>query len=137
MGRKYMVKLKGTNCYLRSTGEKSVNFTTDIKKAKVFEDDYKKPDFIDKMISREFKPNRNGCKTDHIRLTMDRPTWQEMYNEHLDQLQAISDSRIIVHQYAMSLVKKFEIKSKTYMASEDYPNFECDYYGEDFEREYL
>ena len=132
-----MVKLKGTNCYLRNTGAKAVNFTTDIKKAKVFEDDYKKPDFIDKMVAREYKSNRNGANTDHIRLTMDRPTWQEMYNEHLDQIQAISDSRMIVHQYAMTLVRKFEIKAKTYQASSDYPEFECDYYGEDFEREYL
>ena len=40
MGKQYMIKLKGTNCYLRSTGEKAINFTTDIKKAKVFEEDY-------------------------------------------------------------------------------------------------
>ena len=136
MGRKYMVKLKGTDCYLRNTGEKSINFTTDIKKAKVFEGDYRKPDFLDKMASREYKPNRNGCKTDHIRLTMDRPTWMEMYNEHLDQIQAISDSRLMVHRYSISLAKKFEIKAKTHQTYDEYPNFECDYYAEDFEREY-
>ena len=39
MGRKYTIKLKGTNCYLRNTRDKSANFTTDIKKAKVFEED--------------------------------------------------------------------------------------------------
>ena len=36
MGTKYLIKLKGTNCYLRNTSDKSINFTTDIKKAKVF-----------------------------------------------------------------------------------------------------
>ena len=37
----------------------------------------------------------------------------------------------------MSLADKFEIKAKTYSMSQDYPNFETDYYAEDFEREYL
>ena len=145
MGRKYMVKLKGTNCYLRSTGEKAINFTTDIKKAKVFEEAFnvksgyviRKPDLIDKLNAREYKVMKESIKTDHIRLTMDRPTWQEMYNEHMDQIQDISNSRKNIHQYELDLTKKFEIKSKTYQLSEEYPNLECDYYGEDFEREYL
>lgn len=145
MGRKYMVKLKGTNCYLRNTGAKSINFTTDIKKAKVFEDAYnvksgyiiRKPDFIDKLNVREYKVRKESVKTDFIRLTMDRSTWQEMYNEHLDQIQEISVSRKKIHQYKLDLTEMFEIKSKTYKISEEYPNFECDYYGEDFEREYL
>lgn len=50
MERKYVIKLKGTNCYLKNTGEKSVNFTTDRNKAKVFVDDYKKKDLIDKLV---------------------------------------------------------------------------------------
>lgn len=137
MGRKYMIKLKGTNCYLRNTGDKAINFTTDIKKAKVFEEDYKKYDLIDKLNAREYKVRKESHKTDHIRLTMDRPTWMEMYNEHLDQIQVISDSRRSVHQYSFSLVDQFTAKSKSYQLSDEFPNFECQYYGEDFERESL
>lgn len=136
MGKKYMIKLKGTNCYLRSTNGKS-HFTTDIKKAKVFEKDYKKPDLIDKLNAREYKVRKESHKVDHINLTMDRPTWMEMYNEHLDQIQVISDSRLIVHQYAFSLADKFAAKVKSYQISDEFPNFECQYYGEDFERESL
>ena len=137
MGKKYMIKLKGTNCYLRSTGEKAINFTTYIKKAKVFEEDYKKLDLIDKLNAREYKVRKESHSVDHINLTMDKPTWMEMYNEHLDQIQAISDSRLGVHQYAFSLADKFAAKAKSYQISEEFPNFECQYYGEDFERESL
>ena len=136
MGKKYMIKLKGTNCYLRSTNGKS-HFTTDIKKAKVFEEDYKKPDLIDKLNAREYKVRKESHKVDHINLTMDRPTWMEMYNEYLDQIQVISDSRLGVHQYAFSLADKFAAKVKSYQISDEFPNFECQYYGEDFERESL
>lgn len=137
MGRKYMIKLKGTNCYLRNTREKSANFTTDIKKAKVFEEDYAKPDLIDKLKSSEYKVRKESHKTDHIRLTMDKPTWMDMINEHLDQIKDISDSRRGIHQYSFSLVDQFITKSKSYQLSEEFPNFECQYYGEDFERETL
>lgn len=137
MGKKYMIKLKGTNCYLRSTGEKAINFTTDIKKAKVFETDYRKPDLIDKLNRGEYKPRKESSKVDHINLTMDRPTWMEMYNEHLDQIQAISDSRRAFHQYSFSLADKFATKAKSYQMSTEFPNFNCQYYGEDFERESL
>ena len=137
MGKKYMIKLKGTNCYLRSTGEKAINFTTDIKKAKVFETDYRKPDLIDKLNRGEYKPRKESSKVDYIKLTMDRPTWMEMYNEHLDQIQIISDSRKSKHQYAFSLADKFATKAKSYQMSDEFPNFECQYYGEDFERESL
>ena len=137
MGKKYMIKLKGTNCYLRSTGEKAINFTTDIKKAKVFEEDYKKPDLIDKLNAREYKVRKESHKVDHIRLTMDRPTWMEMYNEHLDQIQAISDCRRSSHQYAFSLADQFATKMKSYQISTEFPHFNCQYYGEDFEREFL
>jgi hypothetical protein len=68
---------------------------------------------------------------------MDRPTWMEMYNEHLDQIQVISDSRRAIHQYAFSLADKFATKAKSYQMSDEFPNFECQYYGEDFERESL
>lgn len=136
MGRKYMIKLKGTNCYLRSTSGKS-HFTTDIKKAKVFEEDYKKPDIIDKLNSGEYKVRKESHKTDSIRLTMDRPTWMEMCNEHLDQIRVISDSRRVIHQYDFSLADKFVAKAKSYQMSDEFPNFECQYYGEDFERESL
>ena len=137
MGKKYMIKLKGTNCYLRSTGEKAINFTTDIKKAKAFEEDYRKPDLIDKLNRGEYKPRKESSKVDHINLTMDRSTWMEMYNEHLDQIQAISDSRLGVHQYAFSLADKFVAKAKSHQISDEFPNFECQYYAEDFERESL
>ena len=137
MGKKYMIKLKGTNCYLRSTGEKAINFTTDIKKAKVFETDYRKPDLIDKLNRGEYKPRKESSKVDYLKLTMYRPTWMEMYNEHLDQIQAISDSRRAIHQYAFSLADKFVAKAKSHQMSDEFPNFECQYYGEDFERESL
>ena len=136
MGKKYMIKLKGTNCYLRSTSGKS-HFTTDIKKAKVFEEDYKKPDLIDTLNNGEYKVRNESHRVDHIRLTMDRPTWMEMYNEHLDQIQAISDSRKLSHQYAFSLADKFITKAKSHQMSDEFPNFECQYYAEDFERESL
>lgn len=137
MGKKYMIKLKGTNCYLRSTGEKAINFTTDIKKAKVFETDYRKPDLIDKLNAREYKARKESSKVDHINLTMDRSTWMEMYNEHLDQIQVISDSRRPFHQYSFTLVDKFATKMKAYQISTEFPNFNCQYFGEDFERESL
>ena len=136
MGKKYMIKLKGTNCYLRSTSGKS-HFTTDIKKAKVFEEDYKKLDLIDKLNAREYKVRKESHKVDHINLTMDRPTWMEMYNEHLDQIQTISDSRKRSHQYAFSLADKLDTKAKSYQMSDEFSNFECQYYAEDFERESL
>ena len=136
MGKKYMIKLKGTNCYLRSTSGKS-HFTTDIKKSKVFETNCGKPDLIDKLNRGEYKVRGESHTVDHIRLTMDRPTWMEMYNEHLDQIQAISVSRRAIHQYAFSLADKFVAKGKSHQMSDEFPNFECQYYGEDFERESL
>lgn len=136
MGKQYMIKLKGTNCYLRSTSGKS-HFTTDIKKAKVFEEDYKKPDLIEKLNKGEYKARKDSHKVDYISLTMDRSTWMEMYNEHLDQIQIISDSRRASHQYAFSLADKFVNKAKSHQMSDEFPNFECQYYGEDFERESL
>ena len=137
MGKKYMIKLKGTSCYLRNTGDKAINFTTDIKKAKVFEEDYTKPDLIDKLNRGEYKVRKECHRVEHIRLTMDRPTWMEMYNEHFDQIQDISDSRKRSHQYAFSLADQFDTKAKSYQMTKEFPNFECQYYGEDFERESL
>ena len=136
MGKKYMIKLKGTNCYLRSTSGKS-HFTTDIKKAKVFEEDYKKPDLIDKLNNEEYKVRNESHRVDFIRLTMDRPTWMEMFNEHLDQIQVISDKRKTSPRYAFTLADQFATKAKSYQMSTEFPNFECQYYGEDFEREFL
>lgn len=137
MERKYVIKLKGTNCYLKNIGDKSVNFTTDRNKAKAFVNDYKKKDLIDKLVLQEYKVRKESHKCDHINLTMDKETWQELYNEHLDQLQVLSDNRLNVHQYSISLVNKFEAKAKSYSISKEFPNFECVYYGEDFEREEL
>ena len=136
MGKQYMIKLKGTNCYLRSTSGKS-HFTTDIKKAKVFEEDYTKPDLIDKLNRGEYKVRKECRRVDYIRLTMDRPTWMEMFNEHFDQIQDISDSRKRSHQYAFSLADQFDVKAKSYQMTKEFPNLECQYYGEDFERESL
>lgn len=135
MKLKYRIKLKGTNCYLKNTGAKSVNFTTDINKAKVFETEYGKSDIIDKLNYGEYKPNKDSSRTDCIRLTMDNATWQNMFNEHLDQVKAISDSRRGTHQYSFSLLAQFGAKANAYKLSGEYPNLECNYYGEDFERE--
>jgi hypothetical protein len=68
---------------------------------------------------------------------MDRPTWMEMYNEHLDQIQVISDNRRAIHQYSFTLADDFDIQMKSYQISTEFPNFNCQYYGEDFERESL
>jgi UDP-galactopyranose mutase len=134
MSNKYKIRLKGTNCYLKNTSEKGINFTTDSKKAKIFEHT-SKVDLIDKLRSYEYKVRGSGqSKSDHIQLTMDKETWQELYNNHLDQIQAISDSRLNVHQYTTTLVKKFEVKYISYCKSEEFPNFVCNYYSEDFER---
>lgn len=133
MERKYVIKLKGIDCYLKSTSGASSNFTFDHTKAKVFTES-EKADLVDKLRSGEYKPSKNGYKTDHIRLTMDKATWQNLYDEHLDQIQEISDSRLSVHQFQIPLVRKFEIKSQTYSKTGEFPNFECDYFAEDFER---
>ena len=82
MGRKYVIKLKGIDCYLKSTSGASSNLTFDHTKAKVFTES-EKMDLIGKLRSGEYKPGKNGYKTDFIRLTMDKRTWQEMYDEHL------------------------------------------------------
>ena len=137
MKLKYRIKLKGTNCYLKNTGTKSANFTTDVNKAKVFEKEYCKPDIIDKLNFGDYKVKKESHRTDSIRLTMDKATWQEMYNEHLDQLQEISDGRKEIHQFTLSLVDLFNAKVKGFSRTEEFPNFECTYYGEDFEREKL
>lgn len=134
MSKRYIIKLRGTNCYLRNTNDKGINFTTDISKAKIFERVPEKMDIIDKLNAREYKVRKESHKSDNIRLTMDKATWQELYNKHLDQIQEISDCRLNIHQYSFSLVKKFEAKAESYRRNEEYPNFECDYYGEDFER---
>jgi hypothetical protein len=134
MSKRYIIKLRGTNCYLRNTNDKGINFTTDISKAKIFERVPEKMDIIDKLNAREYKVRKESHKSDNIRLTMDKATWQELYNKHLDQIQEISDCRLNIHQYSFSLVKKFKAKAESYRRNEEYPNFECDYYGEDFER---
>lgn len=41
------------------------------------------------------------------------------------------------HCTAHALVDQFAAKSKSYQLSNEFPNFECQYYGEDFERESL
>jgi hypothetical protein len=134
MSKRYIIKLRGTNCYLRNTNYKGINFTTDIRKAKIFERVPEKMDIIDKLNAREYKVRKESHKSDNIRLTMDKATWQDLYKNHFDQIQDISDCRLNVHQYSFSLVKKFEAKAESYRRNGEYPNFECDYYGEDFER---
>ena len=54
MGKKYSFRLRGPNCYLRYISDKSINFTTNIEKAKVFERDPEKMDIIDKLNAREY-----------------------------------------------------------------------------------
>ena len=134
MGKKYTIRLRGTNCYLRNTSDKSINFTTDISKAKIFERNPEKMDIIDKLNAREYKVTKESRKSDNIRLTMDKATWLELYNKHLDQIQEISDCRLNIHQYSFSLAKKFKAKAESYRLTGECPNFDCDYYGEDFER---
>lgn len=126
----YLIKLKGTNCYLKSTGEKAINFTTDIKKAKVFTECYQKMDLIDKLNACQYKGRH-----DFISLTMDKSTFQELYNNQFEQIKNISESRKIVHKYSFSLADKFEARAKTYQMTDEFPNYYCSYYGEDFERE--
>ena len=134
MKRKYTIKLMGTNCYLKNTGQNGINFTTDIKKAKVFEYS-EKDDIIDKLRSGNFKVKGERHVTDHVRLTMDKETCQYLYNKHLDKIQDISDCRLAMHQFSITLVDKFKTKALSYSKTGEYPNFNCDYYGEDFERE--
>ena len=131
--KKYLIRLRGTKCYLRSTSEKGINFTTDINKAKVFDRKPNEMDIIDKLNAREFKREKNH-KSDNIRLTMDKATWQDLYKNHLDQIQEISDCRLNIHQYSFSLVNQFKLKAELYNRTGEYPNFDCEYYGEDFER---
>lgn len=136
MERKYVIKLKGIDCYLKSTSGASSNFTFNHTQAKVFTES-EKMDLVDKLRSGEYKPGKNGYKTDFIRLTMDKKTWQEMYDDNFDQWQVLSDNRNTVHRFSFSLADQLQTKVKTFSKSAEFPIFECQYYGEDFERKYL
>lgn len=136
MERKYVIKLKGIDCYLKSTSGASNNLTFDHTKAKVFTENGKM-DLIGKLRSSEYKPSKNGCKTDFIRLTMDKRTWQEMYDDNFEQWQMLSDNRMMIHQFSFSLADQLKTKVKTFSKSAEFPIFECQFYGEDFERKYL
>jgi hypothetical protein len=134
--RKYVIKLKGIDCYLKSTSEASSNLTFNHIQAKVFTES-EKMDLVDKLRSGEYKPGKNGYKTDFIRLTMDKKTWQEMYDDNFEQWQMLSDSRMMNHRFSFSLADQLKTKVKTFSMSAEYPIFECQFYGEDFERKYL
>lgn len=134
--RKYVIKLKGIDCYLKSTSVASNNFTFDHTKAKVFTES-DKMDLIGKLRSGEYKSSKNGYKTDFIRLTMDKRTWQEMYDDNFEQWQLLSDNRMVIHQFSFSLADQLQTKVQTFSKSAEFPIFECQYYGEDFERKYL
>ena len=136
MERKYVIKLKGIDCYLKSTSGASSNFTFDHTKAKVFTES-EKADLVDKLRSGVYMPGKNGYKTDFIRLTMDKRTWQEMYDDNFEQWQLLSDNRMTIHQFSFSLADQLQTKVKTFSKSAEFPIFECQYYGEDFERKYL
>lgn len=136
MERKYVIKLKGIDCYLKSTSGASSNFTFDHTKAKVFTES-DKMDIVGKLRSGEYKPVKNGYKTDFIRLTMDKRTWQEMYDDNFEQWQMLSDNRMMVHRFSFSLADQLKTKVQTFSKSAEFPIFECQYYGEDFERKYL
>ena len=136
MERKYVIKLKGIDCYLKSTSGASSNFTFNHTKAKVFTES-EKMDLVDKLRSGEYKPGKNGYKTDFIRLTMDKKTWQEMYDDNFEQWQMLSDNRNMVHRFSFSLADQLQTKVKTFSKSAEFPIFECQFYGEDFERKYL
>ena len=135
MERKYVIKLKGIDCYLKSTSGSS-NFTFDHTKAKVFAES-EKMDLVDKLRSGEYNPGKNGYKTDFIRLTMDKRTWQEMFDDNFEQWQTLSDNRMMVHRFSFSLADQLKMKVQTFSKSAEFPIFECQYYGEDFERKYL
>lgn len=134
--RKYVIKLKGIDCYLKSTSGASSNFTFDHTKAKVFTES-DKMDLVDKLRSGEYKPGKNGYKTDFIRLTMDKRTWQEMYDDNFEQWQMLSDNRMAVHRFTFSLANQLQMKVLAFSKTAEFPIFECQYYGEDFERKYL
>lgn len=134
--RKYVIKLKGIDCYLKSTSGASSNFTFDHTKAKVFTES-DKMDLVDKLLSGVYKPGKNGYKTDFIRLTMDKRTWQEMYDDNFEQWQMLSDNRMMVHRFSFSLADQLKTKVQTFSKSAEFPTFECQFYGEDFERKYL
>lgn len=136
MEKKYVIKLKGIDCYLKSTSGASSNFTFNHTQAKVFTES-EKMDLVDKLLSGEYKPGKNGYKTDFIRLTMDKKTWQEMYDDNFDQWQVLSDNRSLVHRFSFSLTDQLQTKVKTFSKSAEFPIFECQFYGEDFERKYL
>lgn len=136
MERKYVIKLRGIDCYLKSTSGASSNFTFDHTKAKVFTES-DKMDLVDKLLSGVYNPGKNGYKTDFIRLTMDKRTWQEMYDDNFEQWQLLSDSRVLVHRFSFSLADQLQTKVKTFSKSAEFPTFECQFYGEDFERKYL
>lgn len=135
MERKYVIKLKGIDCYLKNTSGSS-NLTFNHIQAKVFTES-EKMDLVDKLRSGEYKPGKNGYKTDFIRLTMDKKTWQEMYDDNFDQWQMLSDSRMMNHRFSFSLADQLKTKVKTFSMSAEFPIFECQFYGEDFERKYL
>lgn len=134
--RKYVIKLKGIDCYLKSTSGASSNLTFDHTKAKVFTES-EKMDLVDKLRSGEYKPGKNGHKTDFIRLTMDKRTWQEMYDDNFEQWKMLSDNRMAVHRFSFSLANQLQTKVLAFSKSAEFPIFECQYYGEDFERKYL
>jgi hypothetical protein len=92
---------------------------------------------VDKLNAGEYKVKRESCKTDFIKLTMDKNTWQDLLNEQTDQIRVLSKSRHTCHQYSFSLIDQFETKAKSYERSGEFPNFNCQFYGEDFEREIL
>ena len=136
MERKYVIKLKGIDCYLKITRGTSSNFTFDLTKASVFTESGKM-DIIGKLRSGEYKPCKNGYKTDFIRLTMDKRTWQEMYDDNFEQWQMLSDNRMMIHRFSFSLADQLKTKVQTFSKSAEFPIFECQFYGEDFERKYL
>ena len=136
MERKYVIKLKGIDCYLKSTSGASSNLTFNHTKAKVFTES-EKMDLVDKLRSGEYKPGKNGYKTDFIRLTMDKRTWQEMYDDNFEQWQMLSDNRMAVHRFSFSLANQLQMKVLAFSKTAEFPIFECQYYGEDFERKYL
>ena len=137
MERKYVIKLKGIDCYLKSTSGASSNLTFDHTKAKVFTESEEKMDFVGKLRLGEYKPGKNGYKTDFIRLTMDKRTWQEMYDDNFEQWQMLSDNRNSIHRFSFSLADQLKAKVQTFSKSAEFPIFECQFYGEDFERKYL
>ena len=83
MKLKYRIKLKGTNCYLKNTGAKSVNFTTDVNKAKVFEKEYGRTTALHHTF--RYKPSRRHNPNAYNPANREKFQWPQYHFGHSRQ----------------------------------------------------